>query len=214
MSDSSVTLYALRPLEKTDLPIVAGWFQDVDDLAAFDRLTRVPLGLDACERAWEGSLGNAPASGRCWFKVEAETGNAVGIVGLEGISPVNRDAVIPLFVEKAARRTGIGIRAVALVLDLGFRQLGLNRITSYYRADNEKSRKLTTRLGFEVEGRMREAWFADGRHFDMLAVGLLRNEWLTRREALARELDRKTIVTLGGGVESPWAWPPRDARPA
>ena len=47
---------------------------------------------------------------------------------------------------------------------------GLNRITSYYHADNEGSRKLTERVGFEVEGRMRQAWFSGGLYADMVVV--------------------------------------------
>ena len=97
---------------------------------------------------------------------------------------------------------------MALVLDFAFRQIGLNRVTSYYRADNKHSQQMTSRAGFATEGRMREAWFAEGRHFDMVSVGLLLGDWNDRRQVLARELDASCSVGFRGGADSGWAWPP------
>lgn len=214
MADEAKRIYCIRPLEKTDIPTVAQWFVDLDDLASFDRSARVPLNLSASEEAWADVVGHAGKDGKCWFAIDDAASDMVGIVGLESISAVNRDAVIPLYVAKSVRRRGVGIRAVALILDLGFRQLGLNRVTSYYRADNEASRSLTTRTGFTIEGCMREAWFHDGRHVDMVVVGLLKSEWMDRRAALAAELGPETTVTFGRNASSGWSWPRPETKDA
>ena len=208
MPDSHSSHYSLRPIEKGDLAVVAAWFQDVEDLAAFDRTGRVPLSLAATEKEWEAAVGPMTENGSCWFAVETEDADVVGIVGLEGVSSVNRDAVIALFIDKSVRRNGVGLRSVALVLDLAFRQLGLNRITSYYRDDNERSQALVTRVGFQTEGKMRQAWYNDGQFLDMVVVGLLKSDWDFHRKDLAREIDPATTVSFGKSVSSSWRWPP------
>ena len=212
MPDNISNSYSLRPLEKSDLTAITQWFQDVGDLALFDRNSRVPYDLATCERIWNMSDTPQDADDKCWFTITSEAGGIAGIVGLEGISPVNRDAVIALFVDRAIRRQGIGVRATALVLDFGFRQLGLNRVTSYYRKDNAGSRDLTSQVGFEVEGTMRQAWFSDGKFHDMIVVGLLAENWTLRRDTLADELGEEPVIVFGDGMTSGSKWPPQ--RPA
>ncbi|WP_299949151.1 GNAT family N-acetyltransferase [uncultured Ruegeria sp.] len=205
MPDTSHRQFKLRPMEKADLEIVARWFQDVRDLALFDRTTRIPQNLMQTEHAWDDAVGVSGRNERCWFVIESDDRETVGVVGLESISPFNRDAVIPVFVEKSLRRQGVAVRAVALMLDFAFQQLGLNRITSYYRSDNLGSRDLISRLGCQVEGTLRQAWFADGQFHDMVVVGILQQDWAERRAALAQELDREIVVSFGA---TGWSWPP------
>ncbi|MES0824879.1 GNAT family N-acetyltransferase [Ruegeria sp. SCP11] len=209
MPDKSNSAFKLRPLEKADLEVITPWFQDIEDLARFDRTLRVPFNLAQTEEAWSGALNPSGSDNRCWFVVESGDGQVLGVVGLEAISPINRDAIIAMFVEKSARRLGLAIRATALIADLAFRQLGLNRLTSYYRQDNHISRDLVERLGCQIEGTMREAWYADGAFHDMIVVGLLKQDWAKRRQNLAKELSPETIVTFGSGGCPIWSWPPQ-----
>ncbi|WP_264211451.1 GNAT family N-acetyltransferase [Leisingera thetidis] len=192
---------------------MAGWFRNIADLACFDRSARVPLNAAGIEQAWNPLTDAAADAGKCWFAIVSETGGLCGIAGLENISAVNRDAVVAVFIDEPWRRHGIGIRSIALLLDFAFRQIGLNRVTSYYRSDNTRSEELTARAGFLTEGRMRTAWFAEGRFFDMVAVGILREEWEASRRTLARDLDARLRVRFRGADVSGWAWPPGPADP-
>lgn len=209
MPDSSTKLYSLRPLEKSDLTSVMRWFQDVDDIALFDRNTRVPYDLATCERLWDMSDTSDDSGEKCWFAITSDALDVIGIVGLERISSVNRDAVIALYVDHATRRKGIGIRASTLMLDFAFRQLGLNRVTSFYRDDNTNSRELTRQAGFQIEGTMRKAWFADGSFHDMIVVGILAQDWTARRQTLAEELGSDILIAFGDAGTSGTKWPPR-----
>ncbi|CUJ97149.1 Spermidine N(1)-acetyltransferase [Ruegeria denitrificans] len=209
MPDKSNSVFTLRPLEKADLEVITPWFQDIEDLSRFDRTSRIPLNLIQTEEIWRENFSPSGKNGSCWFVVESDSGQAMGIVGLEAISLVNRDAVIAMFVEKSARRLGLAIRATALLADFAFRQLGLNRLTSYYRQDNHISRDLVERLGCQVEGTMRQAWFADGTFRDMIVVGLLSQDWVNRRLILAKEVSPETIVTFGSKGCPSWSWPPQ-----
>ncbi|NVO56743.1 GNAT family N-acetyltransferase [Rhodobacteraceae bacterium B1Z28] len=209
MSDYPVNQFTLRPTEKADLEIISRWFLDVADLACFDRTSRIPLNQVQTERLWNDAVCARSDNRNCWFTIETENKDAVGLTGLDAISHVNRDAVIPLFVDRSVRRCGVGIRATALLLDFAFRQLGLNRVTSYYRADNRASQDLFGQLSFQTEGTLRQAWFADGCFYDMIVVGILRKDWMDRRQALAKELKPNTVVGFCSSEASGWSWPPR-----
>lgn len=209
MSDKSDSVFKLRPLEKADLEVITPWFQDIEDLGRFDRTSRIPLNLAQTEDVWRDAFSVSGNSGKCWFVVESISGQVVGIVGLEAISLVNRDAIIAMFVEKSVRRLGLAIRATALVADFAFRQLGLNRLTSYYRQDNHISRDLVERLGCQVEGTMRQAWYADGTFHDMIVVGLLRQDWMNTRQTLAKSISSETVVIFGANGCPSWSWPPQ-----
>ncbi|SDX23848.1 Protein N-acetyltransferase, RimJ/RimL family [Ruegeria halocynthiae] len=205
MPDTSPRLFKLRPLEKKDLESVTHWFQDLNDLALFDRALRIPPNQMQTEQIWEDVISSSRDCDKCWFVIESGSGDLVGMIGLEAISNINRDAVVPVFVDKSIRRQGVAVRAVALMLDFAFRQLGLNRITSYYRSDNHSSRDLISRVGCKIEGTMRQAWFADGQFHDMVVVGMLQQDWKVRRQVLEQELGPETVV---GFDASGWSWPP------
>lgn len=196
--------YTMRPLEKSDLPTVARWFTDPDALTAFERTVRMPMSVVATEAAWADALD--PKSDRHWYAIDDTGGKPIGIIGLESISLTNRDAVVPLYIERSVRNRGIGVRAAALLVDLAFRQLSLHRLTTYYRADNVMSRAVTKRVGFREEGCLREAWFSNGRNIDMMVIGLLAREWEERRDILAAELEPTPVISFGDSET--WRWPP------
>ncbi|WP_051927540.1 GNAT family N-acetyltransferase [Ruegeria halocynthiae] len=196
-------------MEKADLEVVTPWFQDIEDLARFDRTSRVPLNLVQTEENWSDAFSASGSACKCWFVVESDSGQVLGLTGLEAISSINRDAVVAMFVDKSIRRLGVGIRATALMVDFAFRQLGLNRLTSYYRADNHNSRDLVAKLGCQIEGTMRQAWYSDGQFQDMVVVGVLRQDWMVRRLELAQELGRETKVIFGSSSCATWSWPPQ-----
>jgi len=208
MTRKERAIFSLRPLEKADVSAIANWFLDLDDLALFDRSMRIPLNRDAAEKSWVEALGQDAGNSNYWFAITRAQDIPIGIVGIESVGVVNGDAVIPLFIDRTMRHKGIGIRALGLVLDIAFRQLGLARITSYYRADNEVSRTLTRRAGFSQEGCLRQAWFSGGKRHDMIVIGLLREEWAERRKTLAQGLGLETVVTFGHDTSGRWSWPP------
>jgi ribosomal-protein-alanine N-acetyltransferase len=75
---------------------------------------------------------------------------------------------------------GYGIDAVRTVLDLAFRTLRLHRVTAAIGPDNEASIRLITRLGFEVEGILRDHVFTNGAWRDSLLYSLLEDGYADR----------------------------------
>jgi RimJ/RimL family protein N-acetyltransferase len=211
MPDQKRFHYWLRPMKADDIPVLAGWFENLDDLAIFDRRSPLPLNEEATQAGWREALGETEPRACYWFTIDDEEGESVGVAGLQDINHVHGDGVLPIYLSGPARQRGLGIRTTAMLLDLAFHQLRLARVTSFFRADNEASRRMTESAGFREEGRMRQAWFADGKRLDVMVIGILEKEWLVQRGDLASNLSTETVLILG---RTPWgtrAWPPLPA---
>jgi RimJ/RimL family protein N-acetyltransferase len=63
------------------------------------------------------------------------------------------------------------------LLRYGFQQLNLHRIYLRVFSENQRAVHLYEKLGFQQEGRWRQAEFRSGRYHDILWMGLLRDEW-------------------------------------
>ena len=72
---------------------------------------------------------------------------------------------------------GFATEAAGAIVDFGFRELGLRRISSWCIADNTASARVLERLGFRQEGRLRRNEYFKGRWWDTLIYGLLSEDW-------------------------------------
>ena len=72
---------------------------------------------------------------------------------------------------------GYATEAARAVVEFGFRDLGLKRISSWCIADNVASARVLERLGFTQEGRLRRSEYFKGRWWDTLLYALLAGEW-------------------------------------
>lgn len=199
------TWHRLRPLEHADVPEVASWFWSVEDLGMFAAGIALPLSAAALERRWASIIdGDEPRTS--WlFVVEDPRGALVGLSGIEDVNLVHGTGVAPLWVADRARHHGVGLIMRALVLDLAFNQLGLHRILSMHRADNEASRRVNEACGLKPEGTLREAWRDSGRRVDVSVYGILAAEWRSCRYSLAQSM--KTTLTLRCGDDPRSEWP-------
>jgi RimJ/RimL family protein N-acetyltransferase len=202
--------FRMRPIEVLDADVVAGWYQQIEDVSIFDR--QLPLPINHSEViALVKSLAADQEKEKCrWFIAETMEGEAVGMVGLEAINLLHGNAIMPVFIAEPWRRSGVGIRMACLIIDLAFKQLRLHRVATLYRADNAASNALLSRLGFKQEGISRQSWFSQGQYFDQLNVGVLENEWEQVRLKLRAELSPAVTVELGPRPSTIWSWPGQD----
>ncbi|MBS1720773.1 MAG: GNAT family N-acetyltransferase [Armatimonadetes bacterium] len=71
---------------------------------------------------------------------------------------------------------GLGLEAARLACRFGFEGLGLNRLTIRVRKDNEASKRIALRLGFQFEGCLRQHMKRAGELHDLEVYGLLRSD--------------------------------------
>ena len=199
--------FRMRPMEVSDATIVADWYQQIEDISIFDRQVPVPINQSEVTRLVETIVSDREKEKSIWFMVESETGEAVGMTGLDALNLLHGSAILPVFVAKPWRGSGIGIRMVCMILDLAFKQMRLHRVATVFRADNEASRVIAERCGFTEEGVSRQAWFNQGIHFDLINVGILADEWETTRLELVSALDSAVTLELGPRPTEIWIWP-------
>ena len=79
---------------------------------------------------------------------------------------------------------GMGTEATKITLKFGFEELNLHRIELEVFSFNERGYRAYRRVGFVEEGRKREAVFIEGKHHDIIMMGILRDEFLNQRNDL------------------------------
>ena len=72
---------------------------------------------------------------------------------------------------------GYATEAALAIVDFGFRELGLHRVSSWCIADNAASARVLEKVGLRLEGRLRENEYFKERWWDTLLYGLLESEW-------------------------------------
>lgn len=104
-------------------------------------------------------------------------GDPVGAVSLAPIQEIDGYGNLGIWILPSAWGKGIALDASAQMIDYGFRELGLHRVSAFVMAPNERSQRLCERLGFVHEGTSRKAQFAEGEYVDAERYGLLADEW-------------------------------------
>ncbi len=113
------------------------------------------------------------------YKVQGGTEKAsapVGVCGLTSIHPVHRTAEFSLYIAPEAQKRGLGSKALELLFDHGFSNLGLNMIWGESFADNPAMR-LFARLGMHMDGTRRQAYWKDGRFIDCHLYSITAEDW-------------------------------------
>jgi RimJ/RimL family protein N-acetyltransferase len=111
------------------------------------------------------------------FMIEADEGPLVGQVRLIGIHPHARAELAIMLGEKAYWGRGYGADAIRTLLRFGFDELGLRRVTLIADADNARGIACYERCGFRHEGVLRAHRLRYGEPLDMVAMGVLREEF-------------------------------------
>ena len=119
-----------------------------------------------------------------------ERARVLGSLSVNGI--VGGTAQMGFILMKEHHGRGIATEAVHAVLDHAFGALGLHRFTLHIDPENVASQRVAQKLGFKLEGRMRESFPVGGRFRDELVLGLLEREWRVR--------DPEYFRGAGGGV--------------
>lgn len=104
--------------------------------------------------AYIESLKQSRESGRLleFVIVSRADDKIVGVTGLTEFSKRDRRAVVGSWMGHKYWGTGVNLASKALVLELGFNHLGLERISAYSHVRNGRSKAALERLGFVNEG--------------------------------------------------------------
>jgi ribosomal-protein-serine acetyltransferase len=101
----------------------------------------------------------------------------VGSIGFHDLDTANRHASIGYWIDKQHEGKGIVSRCCRVLINYLFDTMELHRLQINCNVENLRSRAIPERLGFRLEGTLREVEFVDGKFRDWAVYGLLRDEW-------------------------------------
>lgn len=161
-ADDADVLYDVTIRNRESLAPWMSWMDrviDVSDTYAF---------LRAAEKeAYEHSA----FKGGIWRQ-----GSLIGCIDLHQIDWLNGNARIGYWLDKDYTGHGIMTRAVRLLVEYAFEALDLHRIEIHVATENHRSRRIPERLGFTMEGVLRQVQRLRGTYYDHALYTLLRDE--------------------------------------
>lgn len=121
-----------------------------------------------------------PNPGTRWGIQQKADHRFLGTCGLFKWNRSWKSCVIGYELAAFARGQGFMLEALTAVLNWGFENMDLNRVEAQVHPENLASIRLLSRLGFVLEGCMREAGFWLGSHHDLQQFALLRRDFRSR----------------------------------
>jgi len=160
-------------MERADIAYKVKWFNDPDVNKTLFITEKLEL-----NRSLEWFEKSRNDASRRDFVIESKEGKPIGIMAFVHIDAVNQTTECYCAIgDKEYWGKGIGTEAHLLLADWGFKNLGLHKIWADIRADNAAIIKVTERLGFKVEGTLREEKYLNSKRIDVVRIGLLRHEF-------------------------------------
>jgi RimJ/RimL family protein N-acetyltransferase len=112
-----------------------------------------------------------------WAVTDRGSGLLMGTCTLSDWDATHRRASIGYILHRDHWGQGYGSDAVRALLDFAFQRMGAHRIEADIDPENAGSIALVEKLGFVLEGHLRERWWPYGRPLDSLIYGMLAPEW-------------------------------------
>lgn len=110
------------------------------------------------------------------YAIDADR-NCVGVISLSSVDWKNRSANINIKLISDARGKGIAYRASKLLISYCFEELNFHCITANVLDNNNSSRKLWEKLGFTLDGILRQRVYKNGEYRNLLAFSLMKDEF-------------------------------------
>lgn len=112
-----------------------------------------------------------------------DNGTCIGDVALQDIDRENRKCTIGMGIAKIENRSkGYGQQAVKLMLEYGFRFLGLQRISANTLDINKGGQKSLEKCGFTLEGIERNSVYLNGEMHNRFCYSILKDEFYNNAE--------------------------------
>lgn len=170
----------LRPIERSDLPYLL-------DLAN-DPVVRAqvvgwdwPLSMASQERWFDAGIDTATTRR---LLIVAPGGEPVGVTGLWDIDWHSGTAMSAIKIggSQAQRGRGYGTQAIRQMMEFAFNEVGLRRLYAKILTFNDASLALyRDKCGWTQEGVARQHVWKNGRHWDVVHLGILREEYLASK---------------------------------
>jgi RimJ/RimL family protein N-acetyltransferase len=175
-------LVILRTMDPEEISMAfSKWQQDTE----YKRLADLPpprLNSPKTIKAWFEKELDGQNDTLYWFAIRAlEDNRLLGDIVLEVVNWNMQDSFVGIAIgERDFWGKGYGTEAMQLILRFAFTQVNLRRVTLTVFEYNQRGIHSYEKVGFKHEGRQRGRILREGKRWDILFMGILREEWLER----------------------------------
>lgn len=153
----------LRAPEPDDVDAIFRWENERSSWSSAG--VRAPMSRHLIWKYVEENTASLSADGQARFIICLhETHMPVGAIDLYDADIINRRCGVGIVIDAAFRGLGYGERALTLLADYAWRDLGFHQIWATVSAENTASRVLFSECGFTITGRLR-SWIRQGDSF-------------------------------------------------
>jgi ribosomal-protein-alanine N-acetyltransferase len=154
--------------------------KDVQRLAGDIRIAKMTLAVphpypDGAAEKWIATHSQSFLSGQgVTFAIALKSNQAlIGCISIEGISKTHKCGEAGYWIGVDFWNQGFCTEALKALIEFGFKELGLNKITSRHMSKNPQSGKVMLKTGMMQEGVLRDDCFREGQFEDSVVYGIL-----------------------------------------
>lgn len=164
----------LRPFARADIPTLTRW---INDPAIREFVLATLPQTERQEEEWFNKLGSDDKN--IVLGIETKEGVLIGSMGIHRIEWRDRICTTGALIgERDYWGKGYGTDAKMVLLNYIFNALNLRKVCSAVIAYNKRSLHYSLHCGYKVEGTRRKHIFKKGRYWDLIELGLFKEEWL------------------------------------
>lgn len=168
-------MYKLREIEKRDIERINKWRNDRELISYLGAPYRF-INMDVDENWYDNYIKNRNSTIRCAITLD-NNNDIIGLVTLANIDYINRVAELHIMIGNEYQNKGAGKYAVINIVNYAFDDLNLNRIELSALENNERAIGLYKKVGFQIEGIKKQAYYKEGKYINKVEMALLREEY-------------------------------------
>lgn len=184
-------LIRLAPIDhEKDPEVESRWTHDLALMRTLSQRPAMPLSVAQMKKRYEAIEKEVEESKRLFhFTIRnKEDSKLLGFARIEWIEWTHGTGSLRMAIgDVQERNKGYGSDALALMLRYAFHELNLYRLSALVGEDNPGAMRFFMRQGFVEEVRRRKALFRDGQAWDLVHLGILRDEWLSLNVGVRHE---------------------------
>lgn len=175
------------PLDyEKDPEIEARWTHDSEFMRMMDTAAARPMSAAMVKKQYEKLEKQIDENkNQYFFAIRAREDNRlIGKAAIQWIEWANGNGFLRFGIgAEQDRRKGYGSQMMQMLLRFAFAEVNLFRLTAVVPEYNVAAIALLQKFGFIEEVRRRQSLERDGRRWDLLVFGLLKDEWLAHSES-------------------------------
>jgi RimJ/RimL family protein N-acetyltransferase len=172
-------LVRLRGVEPGDWEAHFAWNADTEVARRLDHI-HFPQSREATRRWAERATTQDGANDAFHFEIENLAGDLVGGLGTHDCNRRNGTFSLGIATRPEHQRRGYAAEAITIVARYYFEELRYQKLSVGIYSFNEPSLRLFEKLGFAQEGRQRRMIYTGGQFFDLVLLGMTKEEFAAR----------------------------------